>query len=260
VLGQTVTHYRIVDTLGRGGMGVVYLAEDTKLRRSVALKFLPAERTQDDEAKRRFVNEAQAASALDHPNIGTIYEIDEAPDGRLFIAMAFYDGETLKEKIARGPVPIDEAIDYAKQIAGGLAKAHAAGIVHRDIKPANLLITTDGLVKIVDFGVAKLFAPQEATRSELTAVGAAVGTPAYMSPEQSVGAAADARSDIWALGVVLYEMVAGRLPVAGDHSSPAASIVADGPPPPLSTLRPEVSADLDRIVTRALAQRADDRY
>ncbi len=260
MLGQTVTHYRIVDTLGSGGMGVVYLAEDTRLRRQVALKFLPVERTQDEEAKRRFVIEAQAASALDHPNIGTIYEIDEAADGRLFIAMAYYAGETLKAKIARGPIALSDAIDYARQIASGLVKAHAAGIVHRDIKPANLLVTADGLVKIVDFGVAKLFTLDDLTRTELTGVGVAIGTPTYMSPEQSVGVAADVRSDIWALGVVLYEMVTGRLPTSGDHSSPAASIIAEGPPPPLSSVRPEVPAELDRLAHRMLAQRADDRY
>ncbi len=153
---QIVSHYRVVEKLGAGGMGIVYRAEDTKLRRPVALKFLAPELTRDEDAKQRFVREAQSASALEHPNICTIYEIDEAPNGQLFLAMAYYAGETLKAKIERGPLTIDEVVSYAVQTAEGLASAHAAGIVHRDIKPANLLVTPDGIVKIVDFGIAKL--------------------------------------------------------------------------------------------------------
>jgi serine/threonine protein kinase/dipeptidyl aminopeptidase/acylaminoacyl peptidase len=260
MIGETITHYRVLDTLGSGGMGVVYLAEDTKLKRAVALKFLSPVRATDEEAKRRFIIEARAASALDHPNIGTIYEIDEAPDGRLFIAMAYYGGRTLREIVARGPLPVAEARDYAIQIASGLAKAHAAGIVHRDIKPANLLVTADGLVKIVDFGVVKWLGEIGGSRTNLTGPGAAIGTPAYMSPEQTIGSGADGRSDVWALGVVFYEMLAGHPPASSGHSSPAAAIVALGPPPPLSSIRDDVPAALDAVVRRALSPRLEERY
>ena len=171
--GQLVSHYRILERLGGGGMGVVYKAQDERLKRLVALKFLPPDLTRDDEARQRFMQEAQAASALDHPNICTIHEIDTMPDGRLFLAMACYEGETLKRRIERGPLPFDEAIAIAAQIAQGLAKAHAAGIVHRDIKPANLIVTTDGTVKIVDFGIAKL-----SGATELTRTGVSLGTMA----------------------------------------------------------------------------------
>ncbi len=156
MVGQTVSHYQITEKLGGGGMGVVYKARDLKLKRTVALKFLPPELTRDEEAKLRFMHEAQAASALDHVNVGYIHEIDEAEDGRLFIAMAYYAGETLKKKIARGPLPVAEALDYAVQIAQGLSKAHEAGIIHRDVKPANVMVTKEGVVKIVDFGLAKV--------------------------------------------------------------------------------------------------------
>jgi Tol biopolymer transport system component len=250
-----VAHYRIVDRLGAGGMGVIYRAEDTKLRRLVALKFLPADATRDEDAKRRFVTEAQAASALDHPNICTIYEIDETPDGQLFIAMAFYAGETLRSKIERGPLRLGDAVDYAIQVAQGLIKAHAAGIVHRDIKPANLLVTDDGLVKIVDFGIAKLVGHTGATRT-----GTTLGTLAYMSPEQLSGARVDGRSDVWSLGVVLYEMIAGRLPFDGEHPQAIALAVSHSAPDPLTAVRTGVPQDLERVVNRALAKNADDRY
>ena len=154
--GQTVSHYRVHQKLGGGGMGVVYKATDTRLKRTVALKFLPPELTRDEDAKRRFMHEAEAASALDHPNICTIFEIDETPDGQLFLVMAYYDGETLNKRIERGPLPIDEAVDIADRAAQGLAKAHASGMVHRDVKPANVMMPKDGQVKIVDFGLAKL--------------------------------------------------------------------------------------------------------
>ena len=176
--GQTVSHYTVLEKLGGGGMGVVYKALDTKLNRHVALKFLPPELTRDDEARERFVQEAQAASALDHPNICTIHEIDSTPEGQMFIAMAFYDGETLKNWIERGPLGVDEALDIAIQVAQGLTKAHAAGIVHRDIKPANVMVTKDGLVKVVDFGIAKLTGVTGPTQT-----GSTLGTVSYMSPE-----------------------------------------------------------------------------
>ncbi|MGH7595744.1 MAG: serine/threonine-protein kinase [bacterium] len=177
MIGQTISHYKILKKLGGGGMGVVYKAEDAKLKRHVALKFLPFDLTRDDEAKERFVHEAQAASALDHPNICTIYEIDESQDGQMFIAMAYYEGETLKKRVASGQLSVTSSIDIAVQIAQGLARAHEAGITHRDIKPANVMITTRGEVKIVDFGLAKL-----AGRTKLTKSGATLGTVAYMSP------------------------------------------------------------------------------
>ena len=182
MIGTTISHYKILEKLGEGGMGVVYKAEDTKLDRFVALKFLPRHLSQSEEEKKRFIHEAKAASALDHNNICTIHEIDETEDGQMFIAMASYDGESLKEKIERGPMAIDEAIDVATQISQGLAKAHSKEIIHRDIKPANLLITEDDVVKIVDFGLAKL-----AGRTMLTKEGTTLGTASYMSPEQTQG-------------------------------------------------------------------------
>jgi Tol biopolymer transport system component len=190
--------------LGAGGMGVVYTAEDTRLRRTVVLKLLPPELSHDPLAKARFLQEARTASALDHPNICTVYEIGETLDGRLFLAMPCYEGETLRERLARGPMPPLEAVEIARQIAGGLAKAHAKGIVHRDIKPANLMITTDGVVKILDFGIAKLAGSVDLTRS-----GARIGTPAYMSPGQRRGEKVDHRADLWSLGLVLREMLGG---------------------------------------------------
>ena len=254
-IGDSVSHYRIVELLGAGGMGVVYKAEDTRLKRAVALKFLPFSLLQDAEAKERLIHEAQAASALDHPNICTTYEIDETSDGQLFIAMAYYPGETLKKKIERGPLKLDEALDYAMQIAQGLVKAHAAGIVHRDIKPANVMVTSDGLVKIVDFGLAKLLGQTGVTRT-----GTTLGTVAYMSPEQTKGLEVDARSDLWSLGVVLYEMIAGRLPFAGTDTFAIANAIVHDTPPPLTSLRTGVPMDVERVVTRALAKRTEDRY
>ena len=180
MVGQTIAHYHILEKLGEGGMGVVYKAEDTKLKRTVALKFLPAELTRDSESKERFVHEAQAASALDHHNICTVYEIGESAEGQSFIAMAYYEGESLKERIGRGPLKIDEATDMAIQIAQGLTEAHQHTIVHRDIKPANVLITKNGIAKIVDFGLAKL-----SGQTRITKAGSTVGTVAYMSPEQA---------------------------------------------------------------------------
>ena len=217
--GERLSHYEILERLGGGGMGVVYKALDTKLNRHVALKFLPPELTRDDEARTRFIQEAQAASALDHPNICTIHEIDSTPEGQMFIAMAFCDGATLKKRIEQGPLLIDEALDIAIQVAQGLVKAHQAGIVHRDIKPANVMLTKDGFVKIVDFGIAKLLGVTGPTK-----VGSTLGTVAYMSPEQVAGEDVDPRTDVWALGAVLYEMLTGQLP--GD---PTAILPVDSP-------------------------------
>ncbi len=235
MIGQTVSHYRITKQLGAGGMGVVYEAVDTKLDRTVALKFLPPELTRDPDAKARFVQEAKAASTLDHPNVCNIHEIDETDDGQLFIVMACYEGETLRQKIERGPLPLHEAVDITRQIAEGLAKAHEQEIVHRDIKPGNIFLTTDGLVKIVDFGLAKL-----AGQVKLTQPGTTLGTVAYMSPEQAAGEETDHRGDLWSLGVLLYEMTAGRAPFVGDHQQAVIYAIRNEEPEPLTGLRTEV--------------------
>src|SRR4030042_1376345 len=212
-------------------MGVVYTAEDTKLKRTVALKFLPPELTRDPEAKQRFSHEAQAASALQHNNVCNIHDIDEASDGQIFIVMDCYEGESLKEKIARGSLKLEEAVDIVAQIASGLSKAHEKGIIHRDIKPANIFITTDGTVKILDFGLVKLTGGQ----TKLTKVGSTLGTVTYMSPEQARGEEVDHRSDIWSLGVVLYELVSGKLPFASEYSAAAVYSILNEEPNTLSS-------------------------
>jgi formylglycine-generating enzyme required for sulfatase activity/dienelactone hydrolase len=255
MLGQTVSHYRIVELVGAGGMGVVYKAEDTKLRRTVALKFLPIELTQDKEARERLRLEAQAASALDHPNICTIHEIDETPDGHVFVAMSFYDGKSLKERIAGGPLPVADALRLAIEAARAIAAAHEAGVVHRDIKPANVMLTRRGEVKLVDFGVAKV-----SDRTELTRTGVTFGTIAYMAPEYVLGQAADQQTDVWALGVVLYEMLAGWRPFDGEHGVAVMNAIANKTPIPLRQARHEVPAELERIVMRALEKPRDARY
>ena len=255
LVGRTLAHYRVLEYIGGGGMGVVYKAEDLRLARSVALKFLPPELTRDAEAKARFLQEARAASGLDHPNICTIHEVGETDDGRLYLAMPSYDGETLRRRIERGPLAIEEAIDIAEQIARGLAKAHRGGIVHRDVKPANLIVTDDGVVKILDFGLAKLVGAAAITRT-----GSSVGTPAYMSPEQARGEEVDHRTDLWSFGIVLYEMVAGRRPFRGDHDQAVLYGILNEPPKPLSEMRPEAPPELGRIVDGLLSKDPADRY
>ncbi|MCI0692011.1 protein kinase [candidate division KSB1 bacterium] len=255
MIGRNISHYKILEKLGGGGMGVVYKAEDTKLKRLVALKFLPPDLTRDEEAKERFVNEAQAASALDHPNICVIHEIDETDDGQIFICMAYYEGETLKKKIDRGPLPIDQTLDLAIQIAQGLAKAHEHGITHRDIKPANAMITKDGVVKIVDFGLAKL-----AGQSRLTKTGSTMGTVAYMSPEQTRGTEVDHRTDIWAFGVVLYEMITAQLPFKGGYEQAVMYSIMNEDPAPITGLRANETMELERIVKKALQKDRANRY
>ena len=255
MVGKKISHYKIIEKLGEGGMGVVYKAQDTKLKRMVALKFLPQDLTRDEEAKKRFMHEAQAASALDHPNICTIYEIDETEDAQMFIAMACYEGESLKEKIERGPLTIEEAIDVATQISQGLAKAHSKEIIHRDIKPANILITEDDTVKIVDFGLAKLVG-----RTMLTQEGTTLGTASYMSPEQTQGTEVDRRTDIWALGVVLYEMLTGKQPFAGDYEQAVMYSIMNEDPEPVTGLRTGVPMELERIVSKALRKNPAERY
>jgi serine/threonine protein kinase/Tfp pilus assembly protein PilF len=255
VIGKTISHYKILEKLGAGGMGEVYKAEDIKLKRTVALKFLAPELTRKEEAKTRFIHEARAASALEHPNICTVFEIGETKEGQSFIAMSYCEGETLKKKIERGPIPIDHAIDIAIRCCKGLNKAHEKGIIHRDIKPANIMITDEGEVKIVDFGLAKL-----SGGTKLTKEGSTLGTVAYMSPEQTGGEKVDHRTDIWSLGVVLYEMITGQLPFKGDYEQAMIYSIVNDEPEPATSLRTGVPMELERIVNRALAKDPQDRY
>jgi len=254
MIGQTVSHYRIIEKLGEGGMGVVYKAEDTTLQRTVALKFLPPELTRDAEAKQRFLHEARAAARLDHPNICTVYEVGES-DGQLFLAMACYEGMTLREKLKAGPLPWAEAAALAMQAAAGLSEAHLHGIVHRDIKPANLFLTSKGQLKLLDFGLAKLTGASVLTKS-----GSTMGTAAYMSPEQVAGRAAEAQSDLWSLGVVLYEMVSGRTPFAGDYAQAVMYGILNEAPVPLEKLGIAAPAALQEILTKCLTKRPEERY
>ena len=256
LIGTTISHYRITDKLGEGGMGVVYKATDTKLDRPVALKFLAPHLLRDDEGRKRFEREAKAAASLDHPNICTVHEIDEA-DGRTFIVMAFLEGRPLSEKIGEGPLKLTEALSTAIQIAEGLEAAHEKGIVHRDIKPDNVMLMAGsrGLLKIMDFGLAQL-----AGSSKLTRGGSTLGTMSYMSPEQAEGADTDRRTDIWSLGVVLHEMVAGQLPFQGDFDQAVVYSILNEPPEPLTGVRTGVPKELERIVSKCLAKKADERY
>ena len=240
MVGQTISHYKIVEKLGEGGMGVVYKAEDLKLERPVALKFLAAHAIEDPEHKARFIREAKAAARLDHQNICPIYEIDEA-DGQTFLAMACLEGQTLKDKIAERPLKLDEALNIAIQTAQGLKAAHQKEIVHRDIKPANLMLTEEGQVKIMDFGLAQL-----ADRSKLTKTTTMLGTPAYMSPEQAQRLPTDRRTDIWSLAVVIYEMVTGRLPFEGERQEAVLYAISSGEPEPTTALRAGLPLELDR--------------
>jgi cephalosporin-C deacetylase-like acetyl esterase len=255
LIGRTIGHYEVISRLGAGGMGVVYLARDVKLDRLVALKFLPDYLNADETQKARFLREARAVSALDDANVATIHEIAETADGRLFIVMAYYEGETLKERIERGPLPIDQAVDLAIQIARGLARAHSRQIVHRDIKPGNIVVLRDGLVKIIDFGLAKI-----SGRSTITQAGAAMGTVSYMSPEQAGGEDVDQRVDVWSLGVVLYEMLTARLPFPGEHPAATIHLILSGKPKPLKQLRADTPRALEQIVDRALQKDPAARY
>ena len=253
--GQTISHYRILEKMGRGGMGEVYKAEDTRLKRIVALKFISPELTLDEDAKTRFAHEAQAASALQHHNICTIHEIDQTADGRMFICMDYYAGDTLKAKNRRGPLPLGEAVDIAAQAAEGLAKAHDVGMVHRDVKPANIVVTGDGVVKILDFGIAML-----SDRTRVTKMGTTVGTVAYMSPEQAQGGEITPRADVWSLGVILYEMLTGKLPFEAAHEAAIFYAITNEPHKPVTGLRDDIPPELVRIVDRALAKEPGERY
>ena len=255
MIGKTISHYRVLEKLGEGGMGAVYKAEDTKLKRTVALKFLPPEVTSDPEARERFVREAQAASSLDHPNVCTVHEIGTTTDGQMFIVMACCEGESLKSRLQRGPLKLEDAVDIAAQVARGLAKAHARGVVHRDVKPGNIIVSDDGTVKIVDFGLAK-----PAGRTVLTRAGMTVGTPAYMSPEQARGETVDQRTDVWSLGVVLYEMAVGERPFKSEYEQALVYSILNEEPRSITSVRPEAPWALEQTVARAMAKSLDERY
>ncbi len=255
MIGKTISHYKILEKLGGGGMGVVYKAKDTKLKRTVALKFLPHDLTRNKTAKKRFIREAQNASTLDHPNISNIHEIDETSDGQLFICMSYYEGETLQGKIERGPLQIEQAVAIAMQVAQGLFKAHSKGIIHRDIKPANIFITNDGQVKILDFGLAKL-----AGETKITKDGTTTGTIAYMSPEQAQGKDVDKRTDIWSLGVVLYEMLTGKLPFKGENWRVTLYAILSTQPESIRQVRDDIPEALELTVERMMQKDTNARY
>ena len=259
MVGNRISHYKVLEKLGQGGMGVVYKAEDTRLERRVALKFLPEHLLGDEEVRKRFVREAKAAAALDHANICTVHEIDES-DGKTFIAMSLIEGEPLDKRIGRGPLKIDEALDIAQQIAAGLEAAHKKGVVHRDIKPENIMVGPDsigagGRVTIMDFGLAQLTQASRLTRADQT-----MGTVAYMSPEQTEGSGTDQRTDVWSLGVVLYEMITGRQPFQGDYAKAVMYSILNEEPEPMTALRTGVPMELEVAAGKCMAKAVEDRY
>ena len=255
MVGKTISHYKIIEKLGEGGMGVVYKAEDIKLDRPVALKFLSPNLSHAEEEKKRFNLEAKAASALDHPNICTIHEISETDDGQMFIVMAFYEGETLKQKLARGPLTVDKAVNIMIQIATGLKAAHEKGIIHRDIKPANVIITDEDVVKILDFGLAKLM-----NQNRLTQTGIALGTITYMSPEQMTGEEVDHRTDIWSLGVVLYEMITNHLPFEADFEQAVVYSITSEEPDFSRLTNANIPHFLQYVIQKSLQKVPDQRF
>jgi len=253
--GSTLAgRYKIIEELGRGGMGVVYQAEDTKLKRTVALKFLPPELTHISELKERFMREAQAAAALDHSNICTVYEFDETEE-TTFISMAYIEGQSLRKKIDSGPLELDESLKIAMQVAEGLQEAHNKGVMHRDIKSANIMVTEAGQAKIMDFGLARV-----SGTTLLTKEGSTMGTIAYMSPEQARGQEVDFRTDIWSLGVVLYEMFGGQLPFKGEHDQSVVYAILNEKPQPITDLRSEIPMSIGQVVSKALEKNPDERY
>ena len=254
MLGQSISHYRILEKLGQGGMGVVYKAQDTKLERLVALKFLPAHLLGDPDIRKRFDREAKSAAALSHPNVCRVYEIDES-DGKTFIAMELVEGESLDKKIKQGPLKLDEALDIAQQTARGLEAAHDKGIHHRDIKPENLMVDAKGHVTVMDFGLAQLTQASRLTRTNET-----LGTTPYMSPEQAQGSGTDHRTDIWSFGVVLYEMITGRHPFRGDYEQAVVYSIINEEPEPLTALRTAVPMQLEDYVSKCLAKDPGRRY
>ncbi|MBN2172412.1 MAG: serine/threonine protein kinase, partial [Candidatus Krumholzibacteriota bacterium] len=254
MIGRILAHYEILARLGEGAMGEVYRARDLKLERDVALKFLKPQAVGGGQDRDRFLREARAAAALDHPNICTVHEIGEA-EGRTYIAMACVEGPSLRERIDAGPLALDEALDLAVQAASGLKAAHAKGIVHRDVKPANIMLDAEGRATIMDFGLART---ADATR--LTQDGSTLGTAAYMAPEQAQGLEAGPQADVWALGVVLFEMLTGRLPFRGEHVPALMFAIVHEEPTPLRELAPDLPAGLERVVGRALAKDPQRRY